>query len=86
MTARKHGPSSDRSGLRISSAECLPRRLKAGASQEEIIKAINELAIETQLCRISIQDVGTKLGELSEHIRDALMTTGSVPPPKEQTR
>ncbi|HVE33834.1 MAG TPA: hypothetical protein VNC18_09760 [Gemmatimonadaceae bacterium] len=62
-------------GLAIGSAQRLPRRLSKDATREDMIKAINELAIETQLCRLSIQDVGTKLGELSEHIRDALMTT-----------
>jgi hypothetical protein len=73
MTTRRAPPTRDDEGLRISAVSCLPRRLKADAPQADIIKAINELAIETQLCRLSIQDVGTKLGELSEHIRDALM-------------
>lgn len=72
------------SGIVISAPDRLPRRLsplKANATLEDLIKAnnetvkaVNELAIETQLCRLSIQDVGTKLGELSEHIRDALHT------------
>jgi len=70
----------EKQGLSITGATNLPRRLSATASSAEIIKAINELAIETQLCRLSIQDVGTKLGELSEHIRDALMTTTAVAP------
>jgi hypothetical protein len=64
----------EREGLHIASANRLPRRLGPDATLTEIIKAVNELAIETQLCRLSIQDVGTKLGELSEHIRDALFT------------
>lgn len=66
-------------GVSISAAERLPRRLAPDATNAEIIKAINELAIETQLCRLSIQDVGTKLGELSEHIRDALTTVARAP-------
>jgi len=74
MSSRK--VSKELAGLGITSPDRLPRRLKADATQADIIKAINELAIETQLCRLSIQDVGTKLGELSEHIRDALMTSG----------
>ena len=75
MTSRK----ADRIGLSISGSTNLPRRLPPNATNAEIIKAINELAIETQLCRLSIQDVGTKLGELSEHIRDALMATSKEP-------
>lgn len=51
----------------------LPPRLKSNATQEEIVKAINELAVETQLCRVCIQDVGRKLEELSNHIRKALL-------------
>lgn len=68
-------------GLTIASPTRLPRRLAEDATISEIIKAVNELALETQLCRLSIQDVGTKLGELSEHIRDALLT-GVVPVPE----
>ena len=69
----------EKQGLSITGATNLPRRLSPNATSGEIIKAINELAIETQLCRLSIQDVGTKLGELSEHIRDALMATSKEP-------
>jgi hypothetical protein len=75
MSSRK----AEKVGLSITGATNLPRRLSPNATSAEIIKAINELAIETQLCRLSIQDVGTKLGELSEHIRDALMVTGKEP-------
>jgi hypothetical protein len=51
----------------------ITRRLQPGAKPEEIIKAINDLSLEIAFCRTVIQDVGSKLAETNQLIRDTIL-------------
>lgn len=50
----------------------LPPALKPDATPEEMVKAINGLAVEQQLSRLSIQELGTRIETFCNRIEKML--------------
>lgn len=48
-----------------------PKLLEEGASNEEIVKAINGLAVEFQCIREAVQEVGKAMGSLEAAVRES---------------
>lgn len=49
-----------------------PRLLEEGASNDEMVKAINGLAVELQMNREALQEFGKALGSLETAVRDGM--------------
>lgn len=63
----------------------LPRLLRDDATPAQMIKAINGLAVETQLIREAVRGLGVTIGTFCRRMERAMgaTTTEPAPPPKE---